>query len=289
MTDELKRRMARLREIAPRLHAATDQASKLVAQVEKFLVEELHIGVSAEVCYEQVSAGSDEDDQEQRVRHSLAFGRSGGSFRIHVVRETIALEDGASVQTILSQERILWPSCSRETKLKAFEKLPELLDKIIEEAERLAETSDATRVKVREMIGEEEPIEVVQGRGKVADSGGVWSRQLADAARVYHERERDVIESETDGDAWEERMEAEGREDVDPHEDWEKARDKLIRLLCIATGHDPGEPLEAPISALTDEWLIVVSPGRDEPWDDEEADHRRLSVIARSEGLTIFS
>jgi hypothetical protein len=45
MTDELMERMARLREIAPRLNSATDQASKLVAMVEKLLVEELHIGI----------------------------------------------------------------------------------------------------------------------------------------------------------------------------------------------------------------------------------------------------
>ena len=45
MTDELKERMARLREIAPRLNSATDQTSKLVAMVEKLLVKELHIGI----------------------------------------------------------------------------------------------------------------------------------------------------------------------------------------------------------------------------------------------------
>ncbi len=211
MTDELKRRMARLREIAPRLNAATDQVSKLVAQVEKFLVEELHIGVSAEVFYEELPAGTDDDNHALRVRHSLAFGRVGGSFRIHVVRETIDVDDGASARTTLAQERMPWPSCTRETKLKAFEKLPDLLDKIIEEAERLAQTSEATRVKVDAMIGEEEPVEVVQGGARVSESGGAWSRQLADAARRYRQCERDVVESEIDGDAWEARMEAEGK------------------------------------------------------------------------------
>ena len=76
MTDELKRRMAKLREIAPRLNAATDQASKLVAQVEKFLVEELHIGVSAEVCYEELPAGTDDNNHALR---SAIRSRSGGS------------------------------------------------------------------------------------------------------------------------------------------------------------------------------------------------------------------
>jgi hypothetical protein len=289
MTDELKRRMAKLREIAPRLNAATDQASKLVAMVEKFLVEELRIGVSAEVSYEELPAGTDDDNHELRILHSLAFGRSGGSFRVHVVRETVVVDDGAPTRTILAQERILWPSCSRETKLKAFEKLPELLDKIIEEAERLARTSETTRAKVVEMIGGDEPVEMAKGVAWVSDSGEKWSRQLVDAAHTYLERERDLVESETDSDAWEARMEAECREDVDPHEDWEKARKRLTRLVCIATGHDPGERLDATIAAMTDDWLIVVLPGWEYPGEDEDADNRKLSVISRIDGLTVFS
>jgi hypothetical protein len=98
-----------------------------------------------------------------------------------------------------------------------------------------------------------------------------------------------VVESELHSDAWEARMVAEGRDDADPHEDWEKARERLVRLVCIATGHDPAEPLDAPIAALTDVWLLVVSPGRDYPGNDEDADSRRVSVIPRTEGLTNFS
>ena len=45
ITEELKERMARLREIAPRLNTATDQTSKMVAMVEKLLVKALHIGI----------------------------------------------------------------------------------------------------------------------------------------------------------------------------------------------------------------------------------------------------
>ena len=290
MTDELKRCMARLREIAPRLNSATDKASKLVAQVEKFLVEELHIGVSAEVSYDELPAGTDQDNRPLKIRHSLAFGRVGGSFRIHVVSETVAVNGGASAEAAVAHERMPWPSCTRETRLKAFEKLPELLDKIIDAAERLAESSETTRVKVEAMIADEEPVEVGSGRcASVTESRGAWTRQLVDAAHRYRQCESDVVESEIDSDAWEARMEAEGREDADPREDWERARKKVMRLVCIATGHDPAEQLDAPIAALTDDWLLVVSPGRDDPSDDEDADDRRLSVISRAKGLTSFS
>jgi hypothetical protein len=287
MTDELKRRMARLREIAPRLNAATDAASRLVAQVEKFLVDELRIGVSAHVSYEDAPAGTD-DDRALRTQSALAFGRVGGTFRIHVLTETTALGDGSSPHTTLSQERLPWPSCSRETKLKAFEKLPELLDRIIEEAERLARTADDTSSKVNAMIGEEDSLDAAPRGARARDQGTAWDRQLNEAAQRYQRCEWDVFQCETDGDAWEARMEAEGREDADPHDDYEKAKAKLIRLVCLATGRDHAESLDAPIAALTNDWLLVVSPGRDECWDEEDPDSRRLAVVARDKGLTIF-
>ncbi len=82
------------------------------------------------------------------------------------------MDDETSARTTLAQERQLWPSCARETKLKAFEKLPELLDEIIEAAERLAQASDATHAKIKEMIGEEGPVEPVQGRSWVSEALG---------------------------------------------------------------------------------------------------------------------
>ena len=176
---------------------------------------------------------------------------------------------------------MLWPSCGRETKLKAFEKLPELLDKIIEEAERLAKAADNTTSKVNAMIGDEDPVEPPTRSSRPGDQGAPWARQLNDAAHAYHRCEQDVIECETDGDAWETRMEAEGRDDANPHTDWESAKEKLIRLVSLATGHDPSDPLPAPIAALTEDWLLVVSPGRDEPWDEEDGDSRRLSIVSR--------
>jgi hypothetical protein len=289
MTDELKRRMARLREIAPRLNAATDSASRLVTEVEKFLVDELRIGVTARVCYEDAPAGTDDDGRPLRTQSALAFGRVGGAFRIHVQSDTVVDTGGGAPEATLSQERLAWPSCSRETKLKAFEKLPELLEKIIEHAERLAHAADDTSSKLNAMIGEEEAVETPPRRTQSRTHGGAWDQQLDDAVQRYQQCERDMIECETDGDAWEARMEAEGREDADPHDDHEQARAKLIRLVCLATGHDPGEPLAAPIGALTAEWLLVVSPGRDDPWDDEDEESRRLVVVPRASGLTLFS
>jgi hypothetical protein len=154
MTDELKKRMARLRELAPRLNSATDQASRLVAMVEKFLVDELHIGITAESTeFNSWSAGKDEDDNEQNVRQTLAFGRVGAAYRIHVVEETVILDNDGRRQELIGKQATPWPSCGRETKMRAIEKLPELLDKIIQETERLAETAGDTASRIEAMIG----------------------------------------------------------------------------------------------------------------------------------------
>jgi hypothetical protein len=155
MTDELKRRMSRLRELAPRLNSATDQASKLVAMVEKFLVEELHIGISAETTgFNSWNASKDDDGNARMVYQTLAFGRVGAGYRIHVVDEMTIVDDGGRRQELVSQQATPWPSCGRETKMRAIEKLPELLDKIIEETERLAETAGETASRIGAMIGD---------------------------------------------------------------------------------------------------------------------------------------
>ena len=123
--------------------------------VEKFLVEELHIGISAESTeFNSWSAGKDEDDNERVVRQTLAFGRVGAGYRIHVVEETVIVDNEGRRQELIGKQATPWPSCGRETKMRAIEKLPELLDKIIQETERLAETAGDTASKIGAMIGD---------------------------------------------------------------------------------------------------------------------------------------
>jgi hypothetical protein len=155
MSDELKKRMARLREIAPQLNSATDQASKLVAMVEKLLVEELHIGISAEsTAFNDWPAGKDEGGHSRMVRQTLAFGRIGTGYRIHIVDEMGIVDEEGRWRGIVTKQTTPWPACGRETKLRAVEKLPDLLDQIITETERLAQTATESASKIGEMIGD---------------------------------------------------------------------------------------------------------------------------------------
>ena len=146
MTDELKQRLSRLRDLAPQLNRATDETSATVGMVERLLADELRLGISAESsAFHSWSTGRDEAGDVRTVHQTLAFGRIGGAYRVHVV-ETTCIDRGDPIPAVINRQQTAWPSCGRETKLRAAEKLPELLDRTIKEAERLAEAGDAGRV-----------------------------------------------------------------------------------------------------------------------------------------------
>ena len=93
---------------------------------------------------------------KRMIRQTLAFGRVGASYRIHVVDELTIADDEVGRHHAISKQVTAWPSCGRETKLRAVEKLPELLDRIIQETDRLAETAGETTAKIEGMIGDPE-------------------------------------------------------------------------------------------------------------------------------------
>jgi len=182
MTNELLRRLAALRGINPRLNSVTDQVTEIVATVEKTLVEELKIGIDANQWFLTEFGGESGTSRE----YYLAFNRVGSAgFRIHVAIVTVrdrADETGkAGAQEKLNEERILWSSCSREMKLKAFEKLPELLDSVISGAESLMQTADETASKIKQMVGEEG--EEHEEAAPSEDLGEPWRKRRS--RRVY--------------------------------------------------------------------------------------------------------
>ncbi len=187
MTHELLKRISALRGINPRLNSVTDQATEIVRSIEKTLVEELKIGIDATEWF-LTESGAEPGVTRQ---HYLAFNRVGSTgYRINVSIVTnrgTPQEIGDSATTKkLEEERILWPSCSRELKLKAFEKLPDLLDKIIKSAEGLLQSADDTVSRINEMFGGSEPLSMAQPE----DSGGRSRRRLysvQDAIRAHRQ------------------------------------------------------------------------------------------------------
>ena len=187
MTNELLKRISALRGINPRLNSVTDQVTEIVTTVEKTLVEELKIGIEASQWFLTEFGG----EPGTALEHYLSFNRVGSAgFRIHVgiltVRDTSEETGKPGSQQKLKEERILWTSCNREMKLKAFEKLPDLLDSIISSAESLLQTADLTATKIKQMVGDEEEEEEEEASPR-EDSREAWwkgrSRRRAYAVR----------------------------------------------------------------------------------------------------------
>src|SRR6266566_6292805 len=144
MTDQLKKSIEQLRTMTPKLNAATDEANKTVAAVEKFLNDECSIGISAYVNAWRGDSGS--------LR--LAFDRIGGKFRIAVVDQKW-IDDpqypgNGSWQDV---EVVAWSESPRAWKLRTFPALPALLEKIASEAEDAIKRIDQTQAAVQEIMG----------------------------------------------------------------------------------------------------------------------------------------
>ena len=212
MTNELKKRLAALRGINPRLNSVTDQVTGIMRSVEKMLVEELKIGVDASQWFRTEKGG----EKGVSLEHSLSFNRVGSAgYRIHVsivtVRDTSEETGVPGTSERLSEERVLWTSCSREMKLRAFEKLPDLLDDIMQSAESLLRTADLTAAKIKELIGDQEPIAAPPvASEQPARSGRSWRRvfTIREAALAHRQYFLDLGVSEAalsslSSDEWE--------------------------------------------------------------------------------------
>jgi hypothetical protein len=164
MASELKARLDAVRAMLPELEATTAEVNRIVKATEKFLVEETKVGISASAYFEserrQVNGSMDDEPADRSIDYHLAFARMNGVFCIHIkveTREHVSL--GALAETVDSTQ-VHWSSCDRETKLKAFDRLPELIENIITEAETLVAAAKAAAPKVKELITDEEPVNV---------------------------------------------------------------------------------------------------------------------------------
>ena len=163
MTSELKKQLDALRAIAPRLDAVTDEANRVVAQVEKILVDELHVGVTASTLVATFEAGVDEDGAALERVEFLVFDRIGGRFRIGV-STVVRREDGEGPP--ISDELVAWPSCTRDQKLRGVADLPALVKHIQESALSLAEAAEKATQAIKEMVGDLPPPEPIAEQKK---------------------------------------------------------------------------------------------------------------------------
>jgi hypothetical protein len=151
-TNDIRGTIEALRAVAPQLNRATDEAAKLVQAIEAILGDELHVGITAESSEIDWSEEVDDDGDRSRFATTLAYGRINGQFRFHVQVEKIALSGHGRLGHPVAVEKTPWSSCDREMKLLSFEKLPELLGNIADDAIALHATAKANAATVRELM-----------------------------------------------------------------------------------------------------------------------------------------
>jgi hypothetical protein len=121
-----------------RLDAAADRAANVVAQAEWFLSRYLGVEVSARVGFSD--------------NLYLAFAPLDDEYKFHIIEERMIVDDYYPEPT-LREFTIRWESCSQEMRLKAFAKLPALVERITRERDQLISTAEAAAGRVEKLVG----------------------------------------------------------------------------------------------------------------------------------------
>jgi hypothetical protein len=129
MNEALKSAAQKLRDRADELNTLTDEAARLVAEIEDFLGRTCSAGVTAYVPVRAVGI-TDGEGKYTGIDwfQSLGYERVGKRFRICVV--TGDDFDPESCQTTA------WAECDRATKLDTLAKLPDLIHAVAESLQR---------------------------------------------------------------------------------------------------------------------------------------------------------
>lgn len=185
MAQELRADLDSLRVIVSQLNGALAEASGVVQDVDRYLAEEFDIGVWAISRPFDSQRAVGPDGREHLISSHLAYGKAAGRSRLHILVATLERGEGTDQFTqIVTEERVPWPLCPRETKLHSFAMLPELLGALAAKAEEIAAQTSRTSETVRHLLetmgrhshGFEEPALVgsataTNGFGADLDSG----------------------------------------------------------------------------------------------------------------------
>ena len=137
MTDSLVEAVDKLRRSSARLNQLTDEANRIVQEVENFLNKECSVGVFARVV---VSAG--EVDEQY-----LQYCRVGSRYRIAVVWIT---ESGGPDDLDVSVRP--WSECPRDEKLDTIKSLPFLIVEIAKNLDKRIIDTEKTAATVSQVL-----------------------------------------------------------------------------------------------------------------------------------------
>jgi hypothetical protein len=113
---DLSKQLHELQKSTNDLNALTDKANDVVRRTEIFLKEKCRVGGRAHVCVPP----PDDEEQDPSLETYLGYERYRGDYRIVVTR----VVDGDP------QEAKPWAECSRDTKLRTLNALPELIEQL---------------------------------------------------------------------------------------------------------------------------------------------------------------
>lgn len=131
--DPLRESLRRARRVAPELASATDAVNNALAHVEQALAA-LNLGVTAAVTLDPYP--NRQDDWHQYLR----FGKDGSTWRL-------LLESGPDSGDAEDWSQSPLLSTSKEVRLHAVERLPALIDMLVEVAEDQVDKFKAAAAK----------------------------------------------------------------------------------------------------------------------------------------------
>lgn len=132
--SDLSQAISKLRALSPQLNAAVVEADRVVALVERFLVDECGLGVEAEVPLKYNDKG--------KVVELLRYASVNGVFRV-----TVTHTDGST--HIVARP---WAECDRNQRLTSFTALPKLLIAVAKSVEQQIVSTTSTASTVGQII-----------------------------------------------------------------------------------------------------------------------------------------
>jgi hypothetical protein len=138
VVQPVRAHLERLRDLAAQLNTHSDEANHLVAAVETFLSDVCNGGVQGSISIEGHA-----DEYGPHWERVLHYGRfTDGKYRICIVYKDF---DDLGPNNNPAEQWTAWANCPRDIRLAAYDQLPALLVKLIEELEaRIAKLRAST-------------------------------------------------------------------------------------------------------------------------------------------------
>ena len=154
MTEQLRKSLERLSQIAPKLNQATDRATSIINKVEEFLANSgVGMPANADLGYREVVVCKDEETGDQTTGSefsSVNYDRDRNTGRYRLLYKT--WREDSSGNLISEDEDVVLAQAPRHMKLEAVGALPQLLQAVAEAAEQAMATADANAEAVEKLL-----------------------------------------------------------------------------------------------------------------------------------------